>query len=165
MPQARLTPGIEIESRGIIRPAVLADLPHLLRLEQEGFAQDHYSSRQYRYYLQRPSNFSLFVYEHRESLVIGSAIMGWRKKSRIGHLYSIVTSPSHREMGLGSLLLAACEREALIKGCDRIFLEVRRSNATAVTFYERRGYAITKTVNGYYDGDDALQMLKQLPVA
>ncbi len=159
------TPGLAGHPGGIIRPAVLGDLPHLVRLEHEGFAQDHYSRKQYRYYLSRPANFSLFVCEHRERLVIGSAIMGWRKRSRVGHLYSIVTSPAHREAGLGSLLLAACEREALVKGCDRVFLEVRRKNAMAVAFYERRGYAITKTVEDYYDGDDALQMLKFLQVA
>jgi ribosomal protein S18 acetylase RimI-like enzyme len=147
---------------GRVRAATLDDLASLMTLEEGGFAEDRYSRRQYRYYLQRPSNFSLFVYEQHRRMVAGSAIMGWRKGSRMGHLYSIVTSPQVREQGLGSLLLAVCEREAQARGCDRIFLEVRRKNAAAVTFYERRGYSVTKTVADYYDGDDALQMLKRL---
>ena len=144
-----------------MRPATMADLAELVQLEAAGFPEDRYSRRQYRYYLQRPVNFSLFVYE-RERIVAGSAIMAWRRNSRVGHLYSIVTAPEHREAGLGTLLLAACEEEAAAKGKERIVLEVRRKNAAAVAFYERRGYAVTKTVADYYAGDDALHMEKRL---
>ena len=146
---------------GRVRPAALDDLPGLLRLEEEGFDRDRYGKRQMRYYLQRPANFTLFVWEE-AGAVAGSAIMGWRKGARVGHLYSIVAAPGNQRKGVGSKLLEACESVAAARGCERIVLEVRRQNTAAVTFYERRGYAIIKSVKNYYVDDDALHMAKRL---
>lgn len=144
-----------------VRPATLSDLRALLYLEEVGFESDRFTPRRYRYLLTR-ANATTLVAEHRDR-VVGAAVMAWRRGSVVGRLYNIVVDPSHQGGGLGSILLAACERHAVERGCQRIHLEVRQDNAKAIAFYERRGYQAAGSRPDFYDdGSAALAMAKQL---
>ena len=58
--------------------------------------------------------------------------------------------------GLGALLLAAVEGEAIGLGLDALDLTVARDNARAIRLYEKHGYRVTET------HDDCLIMIKEL---
>jgi ribosomal protein S18 acetylase RimI-like enzyme len=144
-----------------IRPGSLNDLEALIDLEKKAFSTDRFDRQQYIYLLTK-ARASVIVLE-KEGSVRGAAVMLWRKNSNKGRLYNIVVDPTLQRMGMGAILLGACEREALKRNRTIVSLEVRSDNLSAVRFYEERGYKVAANLPGYYsDGGDGLRMSKTL---
>ena len=75
----------------------------------------------------------------------------------------LAVRPDFRMKGIGGALIEALVSSAAKEGAKRIYLEVRKSNRTAVNFYIRRGFSIGTTYHSYYDdGEDAIIMWKTL---
>ncbi|MBI4312558.1 MAG: GNAT family N-acetyltransferase [Chloroflexi bacterium] len=143
-----------------IQTATAADLDALEELERLGFPLDQYSKERLKYLLSQANASSYKIEE--DGKVSAYAMVLWRKGSRAGHLYSIVTHPEAQGRGLGSALLDALEAEAKERGCDRIRLEVRADNDTAIAFYLRRGYVRVKELPGFYTDDaPGVRMVKR----
>jgi len=144
-----------------IRLASVKDLEALCRLEQLGFATDRFSLGQFHYLLTQAHATALLL--ELGGGVRAAAILLWRRDASLGRLYSIVVDPAYRGRGLAGLLLEACERACLAHGCDRLGLEVRADNGTAIAFYLRKGFRAARSLAAYYDdGCDGLKMLKKL---
>jgi ribosomal protein S18 acetylase RimI-like enzyme len=77
--------------------------------------------------------------------VVG-AVMGGYDGHR-GWLYSLAVKPSHRRRGVGSGLVRRLETALAGRGCSKVNLQVRSSNAAVVAFYERLGYAVEERVS------------------
>ncbi len=76
---------------------------------------------------------------------------------------NIAVDLPHRGKGLGRLLMDTMHAEAKKLGAERCFLEVRRSNAPALSLYGGLGYRQYGERARYYeDGEDALLMKKEL---
>ena len=144
-----------------ITRATVEDLKALAEMERIGFPLDQYSKERLKYLLAHAKASSYKIEEG--GRLQAYAMMLWRKGSRTGHLYSIVTHPDYQGRGLGGALLSKLEAEAMERGCTRIRLEVRADNDTAVSFYRRRGYEVVKELPGFYT-DEALgvRMVKRL---
>lgn len=68
-----------------------------------------------------------------------------------------------RGMGAGSALMDRMIAESIAVGAPRVQLEVRVTNSSAISFYERRGFVRTETVRGIYgDGGDGYRMVLDL---
>ena len=146
---------------GVVREATLDDLRALEALERKGFPVDQFTPEQLEYFLTEAHAATLVI--EVQGAVRGSAIMLWRRASRVGHLYSITTDPAFQGRGLGGRLLAAGEEAALRRGCASVALEVRLDNDPALAMYRKRGYRPGRTVANYYeDGASALQMSRLL---
>ena len=144
-----------------IRGGTIDDLDALTRLEQTAFAADGFHRRQLRYLLTR-AHASVYVADE-AGVVRGSAIMLWRKRVKVGRLYSIATDPIAQGRGVGRLLLQTCETAAVQRECRDVSLEVRVTNLAAITFYERHGYRVAEELPAYYeDGTNAIRMRKNL---
>lgn len=82
------------------------------------------------------------------------------------HVLNLCVAASARRLGLGRLLLDRLLEDARVAGAERVFLEVRPSNAEAVTLYHDTGFhLITRRPNYYptHDGrEDALVMAMEL---
>jgi len=144
-----------------VREGTIDDLDELTRLEQAAFVVDGFHRKQLRYLLTR-ANASVFVADE-AGVVRGSAIMLWRKRAKVGRLYSIATHPTAQGRGVGRLLLQACEAAAVQRECRDVSLEVRVTNLPAITFYERYGFRVVEELPGFYEDDtDALRMRKNL---
>lgn len=78
-------------------------------------------------------------------------------------LEDIVVKKQLRNKGVATELL---ERAIMrLKACrvEKVFLEVRKSNQTAISFYLKNGFnKISERKNYYSDGEDALIMVKEL---
>lgn len=57
-----------------------------------------------------------------------------------GQICNVAVSSSFRRMGVGSMLLDALKREALLRGLTVLMLEVRVSNTAAQALYEKNGF-------------------------
>lgn len=70
-----------------------------------------------------------------------------------GWVYHLAVAPEQRRQGFGRTLMAAAEARLRALGCAKINLQIMRTNADVVRFYERAGYAI----------EDRISMGKRLP--
>ena len=78
----------------------------------------------------------------------------------IGWITTICVRPEYQRRGIGSTLLAECERQM---GQPVVRLSVRISNLTALHLYLQRGYQKVDLWKNYYeDREDALVLEKLL---
>ena len=71
-----------------------------------------------------------------------------------GHVTSIAVDPTHQRRGIGACLLAALCRDARARGLSSMTLEVRTSNAAAISLYRRFGFAPAGVRPAYYTDAD-----------
>ena len=62
-------------------------------------------------------------------------------------MYSVAVSPAERRKGVGTALLHRLEEALAARGCLKVNLQVRASNAGVVAFYERLSYAVEERVS------------------
>jgi ribosomal-protein-alanine N-acetyltransferase len=71
-------------------------------------------------------------------------------------ILNLAVTPARRRQGDGGALLAAALEEFASRRVSRVFLEVRESNETAISFYSKHGFTKTGRRSGYYrDPDEA----------
>ena len=71
----------------------------------------------------------------------------------------IAVKEDYRKQGVGKALISEFFTIVKEKGAERVFLEVRKSNAPAVSLYKHCGFLPTRVRERYYvDGEDALEM-------
>lgn len=143
-----------------LRPMTEADLPRIHRIELASYE-----------YPWTPGNFadslkagySMWVREA-EGEVIGYYAM--MIAAGEAHLLNLTIAPIWRGHGLGRDLLEHCLAGAREHKAESMFLEVRVSNAAAITLYRSSGFVDLAVRRAYYparDGrEDALIMKKPL---
>jgi len=85
-----------------------------------------------------------------EVTVCGSVMVGY--DGHRGWINYLATDPSMRRQGIGRMLVAKAEALLARRGCPKINLQIRSTNAQVAEFYRRIGYA----------DDDVLSMGKRL---
>lgn len=80
-----------------------------------------------------------------------------------GYITNIATLPQYRNIGVASALLTKLDNFAKLNKLCLISLEVRQSNQTAISLYERFGYKTEGLRKNFYDAprEDALIMTKR----
>ena len=66
------------------------------------------------------------------------------------HINTLAVAPAARRRGIATALLRHVLADAAASGATRATLEVRASNAAALTLYERLGFRVAATRPGYY---------------
>lgn len=75
------------------------------------------------------------------------------------HLVNIAIDKDYRGKGFGEYFLTELIKNAEMKKCESMVLEVREGNSAAVNLYLKRGFKILRKQKKYYhDGEDALIM-------
>ncbi len=145
-----------------VRRAETSDLDDLVTLEDRTFDSDRMTRDQYRRHLDSDSALVLVASaNHRRFL--GTAVVFFRKGSRVARLYSLASQPESRGKGVGTALVEATEAAARQRRCTCLRLEVRTDNASAIKLYERLGYRWIGLLPNYYqDGADGWRYEKQL---
>lgn len=77
---------------------------------------------------------------------VAGTVMGGYDGHR-GWVYATAVKPAYRRRGIGTALIRHLERALADRGCLKVNLQVRASNATVVAFYERLGYAVEPRVS------------------
>ncbi|MEA5513424.1 ribosomal protein S18-alanine N-acetyltransferase [Nodularia sp. UHCC 0506] len=74
------------------------------------------------------------------------------------HITILAIHPQYHRQGLGQVLLYFLLKAACDRGLERATLEVRASNAAAISLYQKFGFKIAGRRKGYYqdNGEDAL---------
>ena len=138
-----------------LRPAAPSDIDQIHALEQacsqNPWTRDGIASS-------LSSQDSIFwVAENEESRVIGFACSSLILDEL--HIQEVAVDKNCRNKGLGALLINQLLQTAAAKNAKRAYLEVRRSNQSAIRLYEKCGFSVDTVRTGYYgDGEDAVFM-------
>ncbi len=136
------------------RAAKNSDIPALVALENSSFDSDQLSERNFKYFIDL-SHGEILVQEV-EGEVYGYGVILFHKGTALARLYSLAVSKKSRGKGLGKKLLHKLEQLAKDKGCTYLRLEVKASNAKAISLYKKSGYRKFALKKDYYqDHEDA----------
>ncbi len=96
----------------------------------------------------------------------GYALLMWAPDEV--HLLNITVAPALQGRGVGAAMLHWLLDDAARRGAGRMLLEVRPSNAIAISLYESRGFTRIGMRRGYYPAaagqrEDAIVMALPLP--
>jgi [ribosomal protein S18]-alanine N-acetyltransferase len=148
-------PGAEPGERSAltVRRLAYGDLPAVLAIERRSF-QTPWSLAMFVLELSKPSGICLAIAG--EQGLIGYLVCS--RYADVWHLMNIAVTPERRREGIATGLMRRLFDEA---GADaRFTLEVRASNRSAITMYERFGFRPAGHRRRYYhdNGEDALIM-------
>jgi ribosomal-protein-alanine N-acetyltransferase len=144
----------------LIRPATPADIPAIMELERACATAAHWTEEQYwkafdpagvqRLVLVAETPYSA---PHESARTEAGGLQGFlvaRHLAAEWELENIVVASSVRRMRLGQRLLDALLTAARETNSSSVFLEVRESNASARSFYEKAGFKQTGRRKSYY---------------
>jgi ribosomal protein S18 acetylase RimI-like enzyme len=77
--------------------------------------------------------------------VIGAAIAGY--DGHRGWLYSVAVDESRRRQRVGSALIRHAIDVLRSRGCTKVNLQIRSTNAAVVAFYESLGFAVEDRIS------------------
>jgi ribosomal protein S18 acetylase RimI-like enzyme len=92
-----------------------------------------------------PVDRELFLVAIIDGAVAGTVMGGY--DGHRGWVYAIMVSSSCRRKGVGSALIRRLEVLLVGRGCMKVNLQVRASNAGVVAFYEQLGYTIEERIS------------------
>ena len=143
----------------IILPAAWRDLGEIRQLEKICFPQDAWPLLDMLGVLALPSMVRLKAVDGER--IVGFVAADIRRSKNMAWIATICVHPDYRELGMGAVLLGACEQKLDIK---RIRLSVRASNKAAILLYTSAGYKQVGSWPKYYKGsEDATVMEKKIP--
>lgn len=80
----------------------------------------------------------LFLVVEKDKRVVGTAMGGY--EGHRGWIYYLAVHPDNQGQGFGKLLVTAVEEKLAARGCPKLNLMVRTTNAEVIEFYSSLGY-------------------------
>ena len=87
----------------------------------------------------------LFLVGTLDDEIVASAMVGF--DGHRGWVYYLAVAERHRKHSFGRALMQEVERLLIERGCPKINLQVRSSNAGVIEFYRKLGYSVDETVS------------------
>ncbi len=147
-----------------IRKSILSDLDFLEKLETTCFPKYQQSNRRaIRYSISSPFQKVLIAESGvgNEKKPVGSAIIYLYAKTL--RIFSIAVLPEMQGQGVGKQLLEYAVNIAKSGKIGRITLEVHKSDAEVVRFYEKAGFKFIEELPDYYTaGENGIRMALQI---
>jgi ribosomal protein S18 acetylase RimI-like enzyme len=82
---------------------------------------------------------------------------------KVARVLMLAVLPDHRKKSHGKALMNVLYENCMAKGIDTVVLEVRKSNRTALSFYEQQGFSVFGQIEKFYsNGEGAYKMMKVL---
>lgn len=136
---------------------ILADKSHinsLLEIEYECFQNDCFklSKDNFLYHIKKQNIFVFLC----DNIVAGYIlILRYKKSIRI---YSIAVKNNYKNMGIGKKLCDYAIEYSKLNLKNKVYLEVRVSNFSAIKLYEKLGFKFYKKLQNYYCDEDGIKM-------
>ncbi len=155
------TTSADSQVRVTLRRGAASDVDPIIEIELSCFdAPDElFTRRQVRRLIDNPR--ATVTVAELDGRAVGWAVglVRQHRRTRSGRLYAVAVHPSARGRHAGRLLVEATIAALKAKGVERVYLEVRRDNETAIALYEKLGFVPTQSLPGYYGVDrDGLRM-------
>ena len=129
-----------------IRPYLASDQDDVVALWRSTFAGDPPWNEPLDVIARKRSVQSdLFLVGSLRDRVVGTVLAGFDGVR--GWVHHLAVLPEFRRRGFASLLMDRAEAGLLELGCPKLNLQVRRSNAEVVAFYESRGHRVEDVIS------------------
>jgi ribosomal-protein-alanine N-acetyltransferase len=137
-----------------VRRLTYSDLPQVMGIERRAFPTP-WSLAMFVLEVSKPSGVHLAALH--DGRIVGYVICS--RYDTVWHVMNVAVDPDFRRIGVATSLLSALLAEVDGPGA-RLTLEVRESNAPAISLYERFGFRSAGLRRRYYqdNGEDALIM-------
>jgi ribosomal protein S18 acetylase RimI-like enzyme len=86
----------------------------------------------------------LFLIGLEGSTIVATAMVGF--DGHRGWVHYLGVLPSHQRLAYGKAMMDEAERLLVVRGCPKINLQVRSTNATVMAFYQKLGYQVDEVV-------------------
>jgi ribosomal protein S18 acetylase RimI-like enzyme len=87
----------------------------------------------------------LFLIGLEGSTIVATAMVGF--DGHRGWVHYLGVLPSHQRLAYGKAMMDEAERLLVARGCPKISLQVRPTNATVMAFYRKLGYQVDEVVS------------------
>ncbi len=92
------------------------------------------------------------------------AVLQWRQVGREVEIFDVAVDSGHRRQGIATVLLESVLNLAKDRGAKAFFLEVRESNASALSLYRKLGFSVAGRRPNYYRNPTEAALLLRLEV-
>lgn len=141
-----------------LRPAVAEDLPRVLEIETESHPEP-WARGSFESELSIPySRFFVLTDDETDTVVLGYIV--YHLQAEGVSLLNIALAPKWRNLGLSRILMGALVNEAVREEIPKIILEVRESNARAITVYEAMGFRKSHERKGFYSNGETAWVME-----
>lgn len=159
MPPSSTREGARLPLTSTIREFSPRDVVIIRRITRKALGEDYPLSLFLDIHGSWPEGFMVVQLED-EVIAFIAGILPARRQSRI---LMLAVRDEFRNQGIGSILMDEFTTRCLARKVISIELEVRKSNAGAIRFYERLGFTIRYLLPRFYtDGEDGYKMWKSL---
>ena len=142
-----------MENRSYLAPLTVDDIPALQVLEQETDLS-FWGVDNYRRFLEDfPEYFGckVVVMDQNDARKLAGFLLA-RSLFENLEVLKLGVFTEYQHQGFGTLLMEAAYAEGIRRGCSRCFLEVRKSNKNAITFYLGHKFRVSGVRSDYYSG-------------
>ncbi len=145
------------------------DLDYVLAIADDSPEAPRWSRRQYEQMLLSAPGASVHrtaLVAHSNGVLAGFAIANVSPAENLAELETLVVHLALRRRGIGALLLITSKNSAYRAGASAMRLEVRESNAAALSLYQEHGFQMVGRRRSYYSApvEDALLLQADLQV-
>lgn len=148
----------------VFRPAALADLPALMRLETSTFVSDAWSDEAMRGELASPHGWYVVAVDASDDAILGYAGLSCPRGLHAADVQTIAVTEAARGRGIGRALLTRLLAEAHARGAREVLLEVRADNPVAQALYSSLGFEPIAVRPHYYQPDDVDAVVMRAPL-
>ncbi|MFX1565052.1 MAG: ribosomal protein S18-alanine N-acetyltransferase [Promethearchaeota archaeon] len=145
-----------------IRSVMQKDLLQIMQIEWESFS-DPYPLNVFEFLANTKPE--LFLVAVETEMIVGYIIADIEQSQGYysGHLLSLAVRRRTRREGVGHRLISNLVDILRKRRCKEVVLEVRISNNSARSFYQKQHFREVEQILGYYeDGEDAIFMKRDL---
>jgi ribosomal protein S18 acetylase RimI-like enzyme len=94
-----------------------------------------------------------------DSTTLGFALFGALTGNDTAHLYKILIHPAFQKQKQAQAFWSNICHELKARAFSKVYLEVAATNLRAISFYQKSGFILLRTVRAYYsNGEDGLTM-------
>ena len=134
------------------------DLPQVIKIERSSFS-DPWSKKSFLRDI-KENPYSLYLTASIGKTLLGY-VGGWIMKNRL-HITNLAIDSKYRQRGVATSLIEELINISYLQGIDKITLEVRVSNCSAIKLYKKLGFKKVGYKNNYYkNNEDAMMMWKE----
>ena len=148
-----------------VRPVDATHVGDLIQIGEETNLSP-WSAQSYLDEIKNPNSIMLRLISEENStigFVVGRLVTGLEGFGRRdAEIYNIAVVKSRQRTGCGQALFDAFAEICCDNNVANIWLEVRRSNADAIRFYERNGFSAVQTRNHFYENPREHAVLMRL---
>lgn len=144
-----------------VREMTWDDLEQVVEIENENFSVP-WTETGFFTYLMRSDALFLVAEKEEEEQVAG--YIGIIMAADEGDITNVSVKKELQSQGIGTMLIQELASRTKEMGVEKIFLEVRESNAVALALYEKQGFERMGVRKNYYKDpvEDAITMCRKL---